>query len=748
MPVESQLTADLLRDCFGAVALAVILAGVGWSSYLIARRVLPRAPAAVRACGALVVGFWLTAALFWMLAPAGLFRLPIVLALLTVLTGAAHRLAGQNGAFADLRRDVRSAAVRLRGLAGGPAGWLLAGTGGLALLRALRGTAAPPLGWDSLTYHLFKAGRWVQNGGLAPHSAPDAWSYYEYYPVVGDQYWAWVMLPFRSDLAITAAGLGIWAVVLLGVYACARELGARVRPASMAAAAVAAMPSVIAFLSSGYVDNTTLALFLLGSLFVVRLITPRDQAREQVRRRTRRVVEAPLAVGALALMLGVKLTTAALFALGGIVVVVSLLRSTASWQTRRIVLLSCLAAAAVGAPSYLRVWVEQGSPFYPFRIELAGVTLSEGSDAAAEVAPMYLSSDRYRLDGPADFWMYFLTRQKSYGAFVNPGPAVLVIAVLALAALPGLVRDRRRLLAAGFFVGCALVLLLGFLSGSMEVFRKTIKVTTAGRYLTPGIAAVAVVAATRSGWFTPFLWGAATVAGIVLGRPVAWAPAEIEGTLGVALIAAGATGFLWALAGPARRRGVAPTLLILAGLFVTGVAGAGVGSIRRSHRYEIWAAASDPASPTFHMHALGAHYAAAWPIWKALDDPTGHRIAVTAGWDRVGHNWYRYPLLGSRLQNRVLYVPITGDGSIVDYRTPTEVGRRGDYRAWLERLVEARVDYVVSLAPRWTIEDQWMRNTPELFETAVVAPRELHVAFRFRLEEARRTLGRSGAGPG
>src|SRR4030095_4741815 len=39
--------------------------------------------------------------------------------------------------------------------------------------------SAPPLGWDALTYHLFRAGRWVHDGHASVVTAPDAWGYYE-----------------------------------------------------------------------------------------------------------------------------------------------------------------------------------------------------------------------------------------------------------------------------------------------------------------------------------------------------------------------------------------------------------------------------------------------------------------------------------------------------------------------------------------------------------------------------------------
>jgi len=103
--------------------------------------------------------------------------------------------------------------------------------------------------------------------------------------------------------------------------------------------------------------------------------------------------------------------------------------------------------------------------------------------------------------------------------------------------------------------------------------------------------------------------------------------------------------------------------------------------------------------------------------------------AATTGFESVGHNWYLYPLLGSRLQNRVLYVPVTRGGEVVDYRSADEVRRRADRRCWMARLRIAGVDAVASLAPRTTVEEEWMREAPEIFRPVVVTPDRTHALY-------------------
>jgi hypothetical protein len=356
--------------------------------------------------------------------------------------------------------------------------------------------------------------------------------------------------------------------------------------------------------------------------------------------------------------------------------------------------------------------------------------LSEGGASVERVEDTFLGDEKYHLRSTLEFWWYLLGRQPSGRAFVNPGPGILVFAVLALLALPSLRTEPRRLAVALFLVVVALVLLSGLSSGNMELFRRTIKVSSSGRYLTPAFAALAVVAARCSRDSAALLWGVAVLAGLWLARPMRFAPAEPKATALVAL-AVVAAGAVAGLAGLAARRGRLPPLAAVGlALVATSAGTAAIGRVRQEHRYEIWQAAADPRYRTFHMHSLNPVYASAWVLWRALDDPEGHRLAVLAGWDGVGHNWYQYPLLGSRLQNRVVYVPPTRDGVVVDYRSMAEVAQRASFVAWLEGLLERNVDHVVSLAPRNTVEDYWMRQAPGVFAPEAGDPAGYHVAYR------------------
>jgi hypothetical protein len=156
--------------------------------------------------------------------------------------------------------------------------------------------------------------------------------------------------------------------------------------------------------------------------------------------------------------------------------------------------------------------------------------------------------------------------------------------------------------------------------------------------------------------------------------------------------------------------------------------------LRAELRYPIYES-HNSTQPAYQIHMLERTYVSSWTIWRYLDDGAPHRIALAAGWDGMGHNWYRYPLVGSRLQNEVIYVPFTDDGSVVDYRLRDAAYVRADFNAWLKRLIERRIEFVVILHPS-PIEQQWMEQNPELFERAATSTDGYNVVYRCRLERA------------
>jgi hypothetical protein len=313
-----------------------------------------------------------------------------------------------------------------------------------------------------------------------------------------------------------------------------------------------------------------------------------------------------------------------------------------------------------------------------------------------------------------------------------------MLLVLAAIALPAALRQASRIAGTVFLVASGLVVSGLLASDGMRFVRETLDVMTAGRYFTPTFAAAAIIGALAPGSLVRVLCVPAIMAGVVMSLPGPWTP--VEGILmagGAAILittlSIGSLGIIWA---SRSNRPLVPLLGTALGLSLTL---SSLLALRHTSRYEIFSAAA-ARPPIFHLHPLNPVFASAWPIWEALDGRQGQTVALTAGWEIEGHHWYQYPLFGGRLQNRVLYVPITADGTIVEPKDVAEVQRRASFTAWLKRLVDAKVDYVVSLAPRTTIEDFWMRRMPQVFVPTEADSRGFHVAYRVDRAAAQHVL--------
>jgi hypothetical protein len=138
--------------------------------------------------------------------------------------------------------------------------------------------------------------------------------------------------------------------------------------------------------------------------------------------------------------------------------------------------------------------------------------------------------------------------------------------------------------------------------------------------------------------------------------------------------------------------------------------------IREHFRYDIYHEAA--RGKTQSNHPVAGRYARSFPsvpLWRHLDGPRPFRVAVTAGWDGMGHNFFLHPFFGSRLQNEIVFVPVTASGEPIAARQAALRARHSDYEAWRRRLIERRVDYVAVLSPP-TVESTWIRSHPEHFD--------------------------------
>jgi hypothetical protein len=121
-----------------------------------------------------------------------------------------------------------------------------------------------------------------------------------------------------------------------------------------------------------------------------------------------------------------------------------------------------------------------------------------------------------------------------------------------------------------------------------------------------------------------------------------------------------------------------------------------------------------------------------WTAWEWLDKGRPLRIAYSVGDEGIGQRWYRYRLLGSQLQNAVIYVSPMADGSLPDERVPKEELQQGlDPDAYYSRLVDRKVDYVVLEWPP-PPETTLVLSNPEGFESSFATKSRNTLVFQVR----------------
>lgn len=676
-----------------AAAGVVLTAAVLWCAYAVACRVFADAPASTRLTAAAVLMFWLLTAAFLLLSAVRLFMAPVSIAGWVCGAALAHRWARRtDDPRARLAAD-RVAIGEWWRLIGAPLRILIGIGAAVVTARLVHGLLAPCLTWDALTYHLYRPAVWVQSNGFVSTSGPDASSYYTWFPVYGDAVWGWWLQAMHGDVAISPVAVGMWLMVPMATYACVRTMGADPVRATAAAAALAFMPAVIVLSAVVYNDNLTLALYLAATLFLMRFLTTRGRA------------DGLCAVAAMAVLVGVKggLVLPA-YALAVAVVVVL----APSVSTR----LAALAIAVPGVIPALSSWIVMGSPVYPLTVRLGGHLLFPGNVLLEQLLYAGWMTNDWAADAAARvFARMFYPWVRMNADFLNLGLGPLIVLPVAIPGVIVACRSKANRAGVAFLLLGALLTIASIAGGpnrGLILWWWGLM----GRLVDIAAAAVVVYAAAFPSRVSTWLLAVAAAAGALVSWPRGLSEVDLVAARyvlpGLAAVAVG----VW-LAGRVLPRLRLPLyaggLIVALTLFIDA---------RDAFRYPFYHAAA--AWQAYDVHPIDNRWTASWPIWQRLDQDRPLTVAVTAGWDGIGHNWYRYPLLGRRLQNRLIYLPITADGRIIDYGgPPPDVALSCD--AWLARVLDSPADYLVVLPPM-PPESEWPTHLPTVFTNEARIP--------------------------
>ncbi|MCB9554803.1 MAG: hypothetical protein H6707_01785 [Deltaproteobacteria bacterium] len=698
------------------------------TSYLIAARLCPTVGTSLRLAAAALVGHWTVSVTLYCTGTLGAFNAPTVVGLWVALSA---------WQLSRLRRDTQQLALARADITAIKtfvsktwqcrwSRWPLALFASVATLYALRGIVAPPYSWDALTYHLPRAVEWIQSGSLAPHLAPYAWRAYEFYPIGGDALWAFAMLVERGTVFLAIYNIAVWLGCLLGVYALARQLGATMRAARAAALLLGATPTVLALIYASHVNNQGLALFCCAAALLTHLL--RDaQARPS---------SALVACGGFATAAGTQLSFVPTLLLAGI----AILGWTLPRPGRRLrVIGGCLAIALLPLASYARTWLYTGSLLYPFGLAKNAAPIFAGEPLhmrlhAGEFLPEQLRSLRPWQLIEQLFW----APSGDYG-HLGLGPACFALLGLGtIAALGSLRSGGRTRLTVLVLLALASTFIWGFFSEGREAIR-TVWASTAGRFILPVFAVLAALVAASRWRHSAIVLSLAAMLQLGFCYPRGLNALNMT-AIALTLLALAAAAALLHLGW---RR---PTTLGRSGAFAlaTAVLASSLPWLLDRYRIPIYRQVArermSSARGIAALHILPSTLTThAWPIWRYLDQRKSLRVALVAGWEGLGLNWFRYPLYGSRLQNRVSYLPPTRDGSVIDYAYRERLQRALDRRAWIARLVEQRIDAIVSLDPP-APEDQWMRSMGRLFLPVAIGQDRIGRCYRFAPQNARAWL--------
>ena len=700
------------REALLGVLLTLVANGaLLHSACALARRFWRDGRASTRLAAALTLWIALTLAIFYPLALAGAFVPAAALVAAITVAVAVHLLAGPCGGLGD---EPRAAAGWLRVISRSRGVLLLAGAGLLVLHAAYRAALWPPLSFDSLTYHNYLAGLWVQSGRLATPTLPVAMEGYAWLPIHFEALVAWAMLPFHGDFLANFVNLPVLALGAVALYGLCRELDLDPLDSSLAVGLVCLSPAVFAYVCTQYNDILVMSLLVCAALFLVRFL------------KGGRWGDATLVFLASGLAVGTKHTAIPPAA------VICLVAALAAPRRRAVAtLLVCLAVnVAAGGYPYVRNWLHAGNPLYPATISLLGKDVFPGAPVTGFTVQQLGRGD-WRHDADQ------LARSMSYAYGMEPtplswGPKLPVLASLAVAAFFLARRSARRAELRWLTLCWAAPALLFYLDSSDNtVLIRRFWPDTFARFLAPSVALMTASALAATSLLKTGRLRRAIRAGLcvlvlydILALGILPDTPRVLVAVGIGLVLALGVGALW------RRRPLRMPAAVGVALAAI-VAAAGVCGLHLAReRWRNWFLLTRT-----ELHPIPRHWATGW---GDCDDPSEPKtIALVSYEPRLGHHWFFYPLMGRRLQNRVVYAP--PDRALTGAARPLGAARTPppSREVWLDNLSKLGVTHLfVQFHPELRpdkaghapLEMAWIAAAPEQFQ--LVGSGALHRIYR------------------
>lgn len=593
--------------------------------------------------------------------------------------------------------------------------------GFVVLFAFSRALLMPPLVYDCVTYHLTFAAMWIKQGTLFLFKAPDQIIDCAYFPINGELFASWLLLPFHHDLLANTMNFPLTLLGGIGCYAIAREFGMTRKEASFAPALICFAPMIFSQITTALVDNASLAFYAASVLFILRYL------------RTGYLPEGLLAVAAAGILVGIKHAGIPVLGLVFMAFFVKLIRSISFYGFFRkcgMILVAIFIIGALGGRQYILNTIDAGNPLYPFSVELFQTKLLEGS--AQWKLVNYWISEHEKEKGLDKYSLWEKEYRKLLYLTITIGPKFLTFLMLAIISLV----FRPRTVPAGRWRFLALLwllpMLLFYADTDANAARKGPWIESSSRFLSPYVALFTIMGLAVIKRFSHYFKGVdfLLVALIVwdllyINKTHLW---EVEAVYPFIVLIIMFMMLLFTRVGERLKRifirngtGEFPALasghentpyrkwiiyssgllLLVAGLYV-------LQCYRDATRYKYYSTHSDHQGfVNLAKSVVGA--------WEFLDQPgTPKTIAMTMGPETPLGYWLLYPVLGRRLQNDVVYVSAKSK-----WEVPAWVERgllRGDdFSIWLYNLKRLQVNYIM-VSPPWPIELAWISRHEDEFE--------------------------------
>jgi hypothetical protein len=535
-----------------------------------------------------------------------------------------------------------------------------------------------------MTYHGLKAGFWIKESGTVQYYAPGPWEYYETFFGGGEVFTAWAMLFPHSDLLAGTPDVVHWLSIGLVSMAISRSFGLASKPSLLVAISILCVQELSRYIGSGYVDTPATAFLLSGVYFL---------GYYSSNKKLSGFVLAALSFGLASSVKVNMLAISCIFILFALFLYIRFPN-----KNSRVLVYSGLLFV-----SSIMYWII-------YNLGASGYMLGS--------APISIGPIKFGMAPPNLQWLLFRpdikpyefkSEWESFSVVLSYFGPLISLAVIGLIYLPINMIKKRTMTLVMAFLTCGLVCAFYF-SPSFSVIRIGGWSFVNGRFLTPAFVILCCAGGAfiyrlqnRGKWpelLLPSLTLVVTLYGFATYiKTFIWeVPNQSEL---IAIIAAAGSLIISYLILEKKKHvpiWLIATLAILTAPILT--------QYRRETRVESYAA-------NIMIHQIPRYWVSALKAIDGQDRPL--HIAVTHGWTE-SHTGVFAAFFGDRLQNDLVYITPSKDGTIIPHHPLLLKTAEFDFNAWLGRLLDARVTHVLCLSGANAVELGWMRSNPEWFK--------------------------------